>query len=94
MTVRGNRFIMAVTRFTALKLVDILADQIGFDAVTGDKREGFLEDFKFAQTRKLIEHEQQSVLVVQNRLAIAKYHLTSELANNHVDQNADQRPQA
>jgi len=51
MAVGSNGFIRTVARFPALELVDVLADQVAFDAVAGDERQAFLKDFKFAEGR-------------------------------------------
>ena len=93
MAVGRNGFIRAIPRFPAFQLVQVLADQITFDAVTGDKRQGFLHDFQLAQTRELVQHGQHLVFVVDFRPPVFKIHLVGRQTDNHIDQNPNQRPQ-
>jgi hypothetical protein len=92
MTIGRDRLIVAVPRLTAFKLVYILADQIGFNTVASNKRQGFLEDFQFTQTGKFIEHQQKPVLIVRNRLAILKIKPVCQCPHNHIHHDANQWP--
>ena len=47
MAIGGYRLVRTVTCFPPFKLIDVLADQVTFDSVTGDKGQGLLENFEF-----------------------------------------------
>ena len=45
----------------AFELIDVLADQIAFDSVAGDKGQAFLKDFEFPEGRKFVDHGQEAL---------------------------------
>jgi hypothetical protein len=49
-------FVRTIASFSAFELVDVLRDQIAFDAVPGDKRQTLLENLELTESRTLIEH--------------------------------------
>ena len=52
-TGRGDRFIAPIV---SVELVNVLSDQVSFDAVPRQKGERFLQDIQFSKGWELIEH--------------------------------------
>ncbi len=63
MAVGRYGLILAITDFLTAQLGQILTDQVEAYPVTGQKRQGLLDDFKFSQAGELIHHHEQLMLV-------------------------------
>jgi len=59
----------------SLKLVNVLTDEIAFDAVASDESDRFLHNCELPETWKRIEHHQQAMVVAGTWLSIREIKL-------------------
>src|SRR5258705_7489377 len=79
---RGDCFIAPKV---SVQLVDVLRDEISFDAVPRQKGQRFLKNIQFSKSWELIEHEQQAMTIVWLGHSTFKRKSDRRKANNHVD---------
>src|SRR6516162_9009468 len=77
------------TAFAAFELIDVLADQVAFDSVAGDKGQAFLQDLKFPECREFVNHSQEPVFVGGFRASVFEIEFVSQEADDHVYDDPD-----
>src|SRR4029077_20022313 len=85
----SDSFIRAITAFAAFELIDVLADQVTFDSVAGDKGQAFLQDLKFAECREFVNHSQEAMFVGGFRASVFEIEFVSQEADDHVYDDPD-----
>src|SRR6478672_10450873 len=85
----SNSFVRAITAFAAFELIDVLADQVAFDSVAGDKGQAFLKDFEFPEGRKFVDHSQEAMFVGGFRVSVFEIEFVSQEADDHVYDDPD-----
>jgi hypothetical protein len=90
MAIRGNRFVRPLARFAAFELVDVLADQVGFDAVASDEGQTFLKDFEFSEGRELVDHGEEPVFVRGFRSPVFEFEFIGQKPHDHVHDYSNQ----
>ena len=92
--VGGDGLVLPITGLRGFQLVDVLAHQVALDAVPGQKSQRFLQDFKFAQARELVQHHQQAMLIDGLGAPLLELDAVRQQSDDHVEQNADKRAQS
>src|SRR5215471_21751123 len=86
----SDSFVRPITAFAALELIDVLADQVAFDSVAGDKGQAFLQDLKFSECREFVNHSQETMFVGGFRASVFEIKFVSQEADDHVYDDPDQ----
>ena len=73
-TIRRNGLVVAIADLAALELIDVLANEVTLDAISSDVCQRLLNDFEFPKARKLLQHQQQSMFVMNHGTAIFEFH--------------------
>src|SRR6516165_7379635 len=85
----SDRFVRAITTFAAFELIDVLADQVAFDAVAGAKGQAFLQDLKFPECREFVNHRQEAMTVGGFWSSVFEIEFVSQEADDHVYDDPD-----
>src|ERR1700739_2092151 len=80
----SDSFVRAITAFAAFELIDVLADQVAFDSVAGDKGQAFLQDLEFPECREFVNHSQETMFVGGFRASVFEIEFVSQEAEHHV----------
>ena len=81
MTVSHQGIVFSVD---SIELLGVLHDQIELAAITGDVRNGFLQNRHLAQARQLVQHEQEPVFVSSDAGTILELHAGTDTAHDHI----------
>src|SRR4029077_7853053 len=83
-TIGSDSFVRAITAFAAFELIDVLANEVAFDSVAGDKGQAFLQDLKFPECREFVNHSQEAMFVGGFRPSIFEIESVSQEGEDHV----------